>query len=70
MGGIGLQLGTGYTLAFLVYQTGTLITTGSLGAGFAPGLAAVLVMACTVIYLMFNSSRKLKDEYSLRSVKA
>ena len=69
-GGIGLQLGTGYTLAFLVYQTGTLITTGSLGAGFAPGLAAVLVMACTVIYLMFNSSRKLKDEYSLRSVKA
>lgn len=43
-GGIALQLGTGYTIAFFVYQIGTLITTGSLGTGFLPGLAAVLVM--------------------------
>ena len=38
-GGIGLQLGTGYTVGFLVYQIGTLITTGSIGAGFVPGLS-------------------------------
>ena len=30
-GGICLQLATGYTVAFLVYQIGTLVTTGSLG---------------------------------------
>ena len=38
-GGIGLQLGTGYTVGFLVYQIGTLITTGSIGAGFVPVLS-------------------------------
>lgn len=37
-GGIGLQLGTGYSVGFLVYQVGTLATTGSVGAGFVPGL--------------------------------
>ena len=50
-GGIGLQLCVGYTVGFWVYQIGTLITTGSLGAGFAGGLAAVLAMAATVAYL-------------------
>ena len=34
--GIGLQFATGYTVAFLVYQIGTLVTTGSLGTGFVP----------------------------------
>ena len=44
-GGICLQLGTGYTVAFLVYQIGTLITTGSLGTAFVPGLIAVAIFA-------------------------
>ena len=43
-GGIALQFGTGYTVAFLVYQIGTLDTTGSLGAGFLPSLLAVIAM--------------------------
>ena len=51
-GGIALQLGTGYTLAFLVYQIGTLIATGSVGAGFIPGLIAVCAMAGIVVYLI------------------
>ena len=51
-GGIALQMGTGYTVAFLVYQVGTLITTGILGAGFVPGLLAVLVMAAVVVGLI------------------
>ena len=51
-GGIALQMGTGYTVAFLVYQVGTLITTGTLGAGFVPGLLAVLVMAAVVVGLI------------------
>ena len=33
-GGICLQLATGYTVAFLVYQIGTLATTGALGTAF------------------------------------
>ena len=40
-GGVGLQLGIGYTVAFAVYQIGTLLATGQLGAGFVGGLIAV-----------------------------
>ncbi len=50
-GGIALQLGTGYVVAFLVYQLGTLITEGTLGTGFVPGLIVVLVMVAYVVYL-------------------
>ena len=50
-GGICLQLGTGYTVAFLVYQIGTLITTGSLGTAFVPGLIAVAIFAVIVLWL-------------------
>ena len=50
-GGIGLQLGTGYSLGYLVYQVGTLITTGNLGAGFAGGLLIVLAFAGILVYL-------------------
>ena len=59
-GGIALQLGTGYTLGFLVFQIGTLITTGSVGAGFAPGLIAVVVMAIIVVYLVQRANRESK----------
>ena len=59
-GGIALQLGTGYTLGFLVFQIGTLITTGSVGAGFAPGLIAVAVMAIIVVYLVQRANRESK----------
>ena len=44
-GGVALQFATGFTVSFLVYQMGTLITTGAFGAGFLPGLAAVGVIA-------------------------
>ncbi|MDO4545588.1 MAG: ferrous iron transporter B [Bacillota bacterium] len=64
-GGIGLQFGTGYTVAFLVYQVGTLATTGSLGTGFVPGLIAVLVMAAIVVAIVRRSNKKFDDEYAL-----
>jgi len=64
-GGIALQLGVGYTLGFTVYQIGTLITTGSFGAGFIGGLIAVVVMVAIVVYLCMNSDKKLKAEYAL-----
>ncbi len=68
-GGIALQFGVGYTVAFLVYQIGTLITEGTFGTGFIPGLIAELAMACVVILLIRKSNRELKEEYALSSKK-
>ena len=68
-GGIALQLVIGYTVGYLVYQIGTLITTGAFGAGFVPGLIAIAVMAGIVIYLCVNSDKKLKAEYALSGKK-
>ena len=65
-GGIALQLGTGYVVAFLVYQIGTLITTGGLGTGFVPGLIAVVVMAAIVAGLINKTNRQFKAEYELK----
>ena len=64
LGGICLQLATGYTVAFGVYQIGTLITTGSFGTAFIPGLIAVIVFALIILW------RIRKSEYSLHSVKS
>lgn len=65
-GGIALQLGTGYTVAFLVYQLGTIATTGKLGAGFVPGLIAVAVMVGVVIYLIHRTNKQFTSEYELK----
>lgn len=65
LGGICLQLGTGYTVAFLVYQIGTLLTTGSVGTGFVPGLIAVAAMVGIVIYLIKKTDASLAAEYAL-----
>lgn len=64
-GAICLQLGVGYTLGFLVYQIGTLVTTGSLGGGFLGGLIAVLVMVAIVVYLIRRTNKNLATEYAL-----
>ncbi|MBP1548976.1 MAG: ferrous iron transport protein B [Oscillospiraceae bacterium] len=69
-GGIGLQLGTGFTVGFLVYQIGTLITEGKFGEGFVPGLIAVLVIAAIVVYMCINADKKVKKEYELKGNKA
>ncbi len=69
-GGIALQLGTGFTVGYLVYQIGTLITEGKLGAGFFPGFIAVAVMVAVVVYLCINADKKLKEEYALKGKKA
>lgn len=65
--GIGLQLGVGYTVGYLVYTIGTLITAPvSLNVVAALcGLAAVLVMAAIVVMLIIRSDKKLKTEYAL-----
>ena len=65
LGAICLQLATGFTVGFLVFQIGTLITTGSFGAGFIGGLVAVLVFAAVVAFLIVKANRQLDTEYAL-----
>lgn len=67
--GIGLQLGTGYSVGFLVYQIGTLVTTGSFGAGFVPGLIAVLAFAAVLAYLCMRADRAISGTYALHQEK-
>ena len=57
-GGIALQLATGYTVGYLVYQIGTLITTGAFGAGFLPGLIAVAVIAGVITWLCLKADKR------------
>ncbi|MBR3905805.1 MAG: ferrous iron transporter B [Clostridia bacterium] len=66
-GGIGLQLGVGFTVGFCVYQIGTLITAGSFGAGFIPGLIAVAAFAGVIVYLIRKANSDLKKEYKLNA---
>ena len=68
-GGVGLQFATGYTVAFLVYQIGTLITEGTVGTGFFPGLIAVAAIVVVVVYLMRKADRGLQAEYALKGAK-
>ena len=64
-GGIALQLATGFTVGFLVYQIGTLVTTGTVGAGFAGGAAFVAAFAAVLVWLCVRSDRKEKAEHVL-----
>ncbi len=65
--GIALQLGVGFTLSYLVYQIGTFIVTGALGAGFLPGLIAVAAMVAVIVYLCVRSDKQLKEEQKQKS---
>ena len=64
-GAIALQLASGFTVGYLVYQIGTLITTGKLGAGFVPGLIALIVFAAIIVYLIKSNQKKMAVEYKL-----
>ncbi len=59
-GGVALQFATGYTVAYLVYQIGTLITTGSVGVGFVPGLIAVGAIVAVVAWLCVKGDKEAK----------
>lgn len=68
-GGIGLQMGVGYTLAYLIYTIGTLIINpASLNVGAAiAGLAAVLIMVIIVLLLIANTNKKIKAAATVKS---
>ena len=70
-GGIALQLATGYSVGYLVYTIGTLITapkTLSLG-GVIGGGAFVLVFAAVLVFLCVRADKKVKAEYALSGKK-
>ncbi|MCR5331800.1 MAG: ferrous iron transporter B [Lachnospiraceae bacterium] len=64
-GAIGLQLATGFTVGFVVYQFGTLFTTGSFGVGFAGGLIAIVCFAAVIFGCIKSNQKKLALEYKL-----
>ena len=69
-GGIGLQLATGYTVAYLVYTIGTIVTGGTLNIVAAiGGLIAVVAMVAVIVGLIMNTNKKLKAEYALSEAK-
>ena len=68
-GAIGFQLGTGFTIGYLVYQVGTLVSTGSFGEGFLPGLAAVALFIGILVYLSLRSDRKIREAKALKNKK-
>ena len=59
---IGLQMCTGYTIAFLINQIGTIVTTGHVAAGFLPGLIAIAVMVVAVVLI----SRKIRASFDAK----
>ncbi len=67
-GGIALQLGTGYTVGYLVYTIGTLITAPeTLGVGAAIGGGCfVLAFAAVLIFLCVRADRQVKAEYGVK----
>jgi len=61
-GGIGLQLAVGYTVAYVVYTAGTLITSPAelnIGAAIA-GLCAILAIGAVILVIIHNTNKKLK----------
>lgn len=65
-GGIGLQLATGFTIAYLVYTVGTIITGGTLNVGAAVGgLIAVITFAVIIAGLILKANRSIASEYAL-----
>lgn len=66
-GGIGLQFGVGYSVSYLVYTIGTLITApAALNVGAAlGGLLVVAAFIVVVAMLIGNTNKKLKVEYAL-----
>ncbi len=68
-GGVALQFATGYTVAYLVYTVGTLITApASLNIAAAIlGLAVVIAIGIVIACLIRKSDKRISAEYALSS---
>ncbi|MFI3312938.1 MAG: ferrous iron transporter B [Eubacteriales bacterium] len=66
--GVGLQFGVAYVLAYFVYQIGTLITLGTVGAGFVPGLIVSVLLIGYTVYLVKKGDKSIEN-YALNDKK-
>ena len=57
----------GYLVAFCVYQFGTLLTAGTLGTAFVPGLVIVAAFVGVLAYLIMKANKDVAAEYALKS---
>lgn len=64
-GALTFQFCTGYIVAFITYQIGTLITTGTLGTAFIPGLVIVAAMIGCALYLVKKGDEKANRKLAL-----
>ncbi len=70
-GGIGLQLGTGFTISYFVYTIGTLLTAPdslNVQAAFV-GLFAIIMMIFIVVFMIYRSKKRNNSQYNLSGVK-
>ena len=67
VGAVGFQFSIGYIFSFIIYQIGTLFTTGSFGNGFIPGLIAVALISVYIVYLTREAKKELAAELSMSS---
>ena len=67
-GGIALQFATGYTIAYIVYTVGTLITApASLNMVAAIiGLAVVIAIGVAIAGMIKKANKNLAAEYALK----
>ncbi len=70
-GGIGFQLGIGFTASYLVYTVGTLITAPKSLAVIPAvlGFVAIAVFALIIAFLSIRANKKLKEEATLKKIK-
>ena len=64
---IGLQMCTGYTVAFLINQIGTVVMAGHVAAGFVPGAIAILVMVFVVVMISRKIRAHFDEQYQLHA---
>ena len=69
--GIGLQFGVGYSVGFLVFFFGSLLTNAGFGELWMPivGWAIVAVFAAILVTLIIRKNKQLKAEYVLETAK-
>ncbi len=57
-GALGMQLATGWLVAFIVYQVGTLVVMGTVGEGLLQGIIMAAIIVGIFVYLMFGRKEK------------
>ena len=67
-GGIALQLSTGFTIGFLVYQVGTFFETGAFGNAFIYGLIAIAVFVMIITSLVIKNNKKVQTVGKVKDV--